>query len=223
MAWRRDFIRTYLERDIPQFGARVPAETLGRFWTMLAHAHGTLLNASHLARNLSISAQSAGRYVDLLADLLLVRRLPPYHKNLGKRLVKSPKIYLRDSGLLHALLGVTTYDDLAGHPIIGSSWEGFVIENLIAAAPAGTTASFYRTVKGAEIDLLLELPGGEFWAVEVKSGQTPKIERGFHHAREDLKPSRSFVVYGGVERFPLGDGIEAIGPGDLAAALRAGA
>lgn len=220
LAWRRDFIRTYLERDIPQFGPRVPAETLGRFWTMLAHTHGGLLNASNLARNLTVSAQSVGRYVDLLVDLLLVRRLMPHHTNLGKRLVKSPKLFIRDSGLLHALLGLGTYDDIAGHPIVGMSWEGMVIENLIAAAPPGTNASFYRTVSGAEVDLLLELPKGELWAIEVKSGLTPKLERGFHHARTDLNPAKSFVVYAGDERFPLAEGIEAIRLPELANILR---
>jgi len=210
LAWRRDFIRTYLERDIPQFGPRVPAETLSRFWTMLAHTHGGLLNSSNLASSLSVSAQSITRYADLLVDLLLVRRLMPHHTNVGKRLVKSPKLYLRDTGLLHALLGIGSFNDLLGHPIVGMSWEGLVIENLIAAAPTSTTASFYRTAQGAEIDLLLQLPKGELWAIEIKSGLTPQPERGFHIARADLKPAKSFVVYAGEARFPLADGIEAI-------------
>lgn len=220
-AWRRDFIRTYLERDIPQFGPRIPAETLRRFWTMLAHAHGGLLNASALARNLETGAQSIGRYVDLLVDLLLVRRLMPHHRNLGKRLVKSPKVYLRDTGILHALLGLDTMDELLGHPVVGASWEGMVIEHLIAAAPPLTSASFYRTAAGAEIDLLLQLPNGDIWAVEIKSGQTPRLERGFHHAREDLKPARSLVVCAVDARYPLGGGIEAIGVVELARELRA--
>jgi hypothetical protein len=219
-AWRRDFIRTYLERDIPQFGPRIPAETLRRFWTMLAHTHGGLLNASALARNLETGVQSIGRYVDLLVDLLLVRRLMPHHRNLGKRLVKSPKLYLRDTGLLHALLGLTTLDDVLGHPVVGSSWEGMVIEHLLAAAPPLTSASFYRTAAGAEIDLLLELPRGDVWAVEIKSGQTPRLERGFHHAREDLKPARSLVVCAGDARYSLGDGIEVIGLLELMNELR---
>ena len=219
-AWRRDFIRTYLERDIPQFGPRIPAETLRRFWTMLAHTHGGLLNASALARNLETGVQSIGRYVDLLVDLLLVRRLMPHHSNLGKRLVKSPKLYLRDTGLLHALLGLTTLDDVLGHPVVGSSWEGMVIEHLLAAAPPLTSASFYRTAAGAEIDLLLELPRGDVWAVEIKSGQTPRLERGFHHAREDLKPARSLVVCAGDARYSLGDGIEVIGLLELMNELR---
>ena len=158
-AFRRNFIRTYLERDVPQFGARIPAETLERLWTMLAHTQGTLLNASRLAASLSVSAPTVGSYIDLFADLLPMRRLPPYHANTGKRLVKSPKTYLRDSGLVHALLGLGDYNELAGHPIVGQSWEGFVIENLLAVVPDRTQATFYRTAAGAEIDLLLELPG----------------------------------------------------------------
>lgn len=218
-ALRRDFIRSYLERDVPMFGPRIPAETLERLWTMLAHGQGTLLNASRLAAGLAISAQSVTRYIDLLADLLLVRRLSPFHANLGKRLVKSPKVYVRDSGLVHALLGIADHDALAGHPVVGASWEGFVIENLLAAAPAGTRASFYRTAAGAEIDLLLELPGGKRWAVEIKSGLSPRLEKSFHFARQDLRPGKSFVVYAGDDRYPLDEGVEALGLRDLAAIL----
>lgn len=221
LAWRRDFIRTYLERDVPQFNPRLPAETLGRFWTMLAHTHGGLLNASSLATSMGVSSQSINRYADLLVDLLLVRRLTPYHANVGKRLVKSPKLYIRDSGIMHALLGLGTYDDLFGHPIVGMSWEGFVIENLIASAPDGTSAYFYRTAMGAEVDLLLQLPKGELWAIEVKLGMTPKLERGFHNAREDLKPAKSFVVYGGEDRFAVAEGIEAVSLRTVAATLHA--
>ncbi len=141
------------------FGPRIPAETLRRLWTMLAHNQGTLLNASRLASGLSVSAPTVTSYIDLLVDLLLVRRLPPFHANVGKRLVKSPKTYVRDSGLTHALLNIETFEDLLGHPVSGPSWEGFVIENLITAAPSRTQASFYRTAAGAEIDLLLELGG----------------------------------------------------------------
>lgn len=216
LALRKDFIRTYLERDVPMFGPRVPAETLERLWTMLAHSQGTLLNASRLATSLSISAQTVTRYIDLLVDLLLVRRLRPCHANLKKRLVKSPKVYVRDSGLLHALLGIPDYNALSGHPVAGTSWEGFVIENLLAAAPVRTPASFYRTAAGAEIDLLLEAPGGQRWAIEIKLGLTPKLERGFHLAREDVEPAKSFVVYSGEDRYPLANGIEAIGLTELA-------
>lgn len=216
LALRKDFIRTYLERDVPMFGPRVPAETLERLWTMLAHSQGTLLNASRLARSLSISAQTVTRYIDLLVDLLLVRHLRPYHANLNKRLVKSPKVYVRDSGLLHALLGIPDYNALSGHPVIGASWEGFVLENLLAAAPLRSHASFYRTAAGAEIDLLLELPGGQLWAIEIKLGLVPKCEKGFHQAREDVQPDKSFVVYSGRDRYPMTTEIEAISAKELA-------
>lgn len=219
---RRGFIRTYLERDVPQFGPRIPAETLERLWTMLAHNQGGLLNASRLASGLSVSAPTVTSYVGLLADLLLVRRLPPYHVNVGKRLVKSPKTYVRDSGLVHALLGIETLDELLGHPVAGASWEGFVIESLLACAPERAQASFYRTAAGAEVDLVLELGGKKgFYAVEVKRGLTAKPERGFHYALEDLRPSKAFVVYSGVDRYPLGQNIEAISIRELSQELRA--
>ena len=186
---------------------------------MLAHNQGALLNASGLAAALSISGQTVTRYIDLLADLLLVRRLQPFYANTGKRLVKSPKTYIRDSGLVHALLGIADHNVLAGHPIVGLSWEGFVIENLMAAAPNQTRFSFYRTSAGAEIDLLLELPAGELWAVEIKRGLVPGLEKGFHHARADLKPARSFVVYSGEDRYPLAEGVEVIGLRSMAEIL----
>jgi len=220
-AWRKDFIRTYLERDVPQFGPRIATETLRRLWTMLAHQQGALLNTSALASALSISGQTISRYLDLLVDLLLVRRLAPFYTNIGKRLVKSPKIYIRDSGLLHSLLGIPDYNTLAGHPVLGQSWEGFVIENIVSAAPEQTRFSFYRTAAGAEVDLVMELPKGELWAVEVKYGLAPALGRGFHNARADLKPTRSLVVYSGQDRFPLSEGIEAIGVGALADLLSA--
>ena len=210
LAWRKDFIRTYLERDIPQFGPRLPAQTLERLWTMLAHNQGALLNAANLATALAISSQTVTRYLDLLVDLLLVRRLPPFYVNIGKRLVKSPKTYVRDSGLVHALLGIGDYNALAGHPIVGMSWEGFVIENLLAAAPTQTKASFYRSSAGAEIDLLLELPNGDLWAIEIKRSLAPGLEKGFHYARTDLNPARCFLVYSGQERYPLAEGVEVI-------------
>ncbi len=221
LALRKDFIRTYLERDVPLFGPRIPAETLERLWTMLAHHQGGLLNASELGRALAISTQTVTRYIDLLVDLLLVRRLPPYHANVGKRLVKAPKVYVRDSGLLHALLNIETLDRLAGHPVIGASWEGFVLENLLAVLPWRTQPLFYRTAVGAEIDLVLERPDGERWAIEIKRGLAAKLERGFHHAREDLAPTKSFVVYSGEERYPVADGVEAIGLREMAAVLAA--
>lgn len=217
--WRQNFIRTYLERDIPQFGPRLPAETLRRLWTMLAHNQSELLNTANLARALAVDNKTVARYLDLLVDLLLVRRLQPWHSNAGKRLVKSPKVYVRDSGIVHALLRLPTREDVLGHPVVGGSWEGFVIESLLAAAPEGADASFYRTSAGAEIDLLLTLPGDILWAIEIKRSSAPKVERGFHQACLDLKPTKSFVVYGGRERFPLNAETEAIGLAELAALL----
>lgn len=219
---RQSFIRTYLERDVPQFGPRIPAETLERLWTMLAHNQGGLLNASRLASGLSVSAPTVTSYVGLLVDLLLVRRLPPHHASVGKRLVKSPKVYVRDSGLVHALLGIGDMDDLAGHPVVGPSWEGFIIESLLAAMPERARASFYRTAVGAEIDLLIDMGGREgLWAIEIKRGLSPRPERGFHHARHDLGPKRAFVVHSGADRYPLGEGIEAIGLREMSKELAA--
>lgn len=219
LRWRQDFIRTYLERDIPQFGPRIAAETLRRFWTMLAHRQGAPLNVTELARSLGVDAKTAGRYLDLLVDLLLARRLAPWHANVGKRLVKAPRLYLRDSGLTHALLGIADLEALLAHPVAGASWEGFVIENLLVNAPEGTEAHYYRASGGAEIDLLLHLPGGRLWAIEVKRSLAPRPERGFHAACADLSPARRFVVYPGAERFPLGQDVEAVAPTDLAAEL----
>ncbi len=201
--WRLSFIRTYLERDIPQFGARVPAHTLRRLWTMLGHYQGGLLNAADLARSLGASTPAVVRYIDLLADLMLVRRLPPYFVNVGKRLVKTPKVYIRDSGVLHSLLGLGSYDELLSHPVVGASWEGFAIENLLAAAPFGTDACFYRTRAGAEIDLLLLLPNRERWAIEIKLSSAPRIGKGFFLAAADVEASERFVVHSGSETFPL--------------------
>jgi len=222
LALRKDFIRTYLERDVPQFGPRLPSETLGRLWTMLAHSQGTMLNASRLAAGLAVSSPTVTRYIDLLVDLLLVRRLQPFHANVGKRLVKSPKVYVRDSGLTHALLGIEDHNELAGHPVVGASWEGFVIENLLAAAPARTEASFYRSTGGAEIDLVLDLPK-ERWAIEIKRGLTARPEKGFHQACEDIKPDRRFLVYPGTQRYPATADTEVIGVREAAEMLQAAA
>lgn len=222
LRWRLDFIRTYLERDIPQFGPRIPAETLRRFWTMLAHRQGAPLNAAELGRSMGVDIKTIGSYLDLLADLFLIRRLQPWHANVGKRLVKSPRIYLRDSGLLHALLDIGDRDGLMAHPILGASWEGFAIENLLQAAPEGTSGHYYRTSGGAEIDLLLVFPDGRKWAVEVKRGSNPKPERGFHEASADLKPARRLVVYPGSEKYPLAKDVEAIPLSALCGELREG-
>ena len=218
--FRQDLVRTYLERDVPQLGPRVPAETLRRLWTMLAHNQGQLLNASRLAASFGASSTTIVRYIDLLVDLLLLRRLEPLHANVGKRLVRSPKIYVRDSGIVHALLRLGNLDDLLGHPVVGSSWEGYAIESLLAAAP-GAGVSFYRTAAGAEVDLVLELGGSRgSWAVEIKRGLSPGVSRGLRNACADLRPTRTFVVYSGTEGYPLTPEIEAIGLRELVAQLR---
>ncbi len=219
--WREDFIRTYLERDVPQFGSRIPAETLRRFWTMLAHHQAGMHNAATLAQGLGVDGKTVARYLDLLVDLLLVRRLSPWHRNVGKRLVKSPKVFVRDSGLVHALLGLGNKEQLLGHPVVGPSWESFVLETLLVLAPRGTEANFYRTAAGAEIDLVLTLPGGKLWAVEIKRSSAPKLERGFHLACADLKPARRFVVYPGADRFPLDAETEVLGLAELGKRLQA--
>jgi predicted AAA+ superfamily ATPase len=210
LAWREDFIRTYLERDIPQLGPRIPAETLRRLWTMFAHQQGGLLNAAQLARSLGVDGKTIAHYLDLMVDLLLVRRLPPRLANVGKRLVRSPKVYVRDSGLVHALLGLADKDLLLGHPVVGASWEGMVIENLIGVAGRHAEASFYRTGGGAEIDLILTWRDGREWAIEMKRTLAPKLDRRLRSAIEDVKPERSFVVYPGAERFSLARGVQAI-------------
>jgi len=219
LQWREDFIRTYLERDIPQFAPRVSSAVLSRLWTMIAHGQGTLLNASRLASSLLVSHTTVQGLIDLLSDLLLVRRLQPFHNNLGKRLVKSPKVYIRDSGLLHALLGLKSYSDILGHPVAGPSWEGFVIENLLAAAPQRTVPFFYRTAAGAEVDLLLEIPGHGLWAIEIKLSLAGRPEKGFHIACDDLKPTRRFLVNAGQDQYPIDANTLAIGLPQLTALL----
>nr|VFJ70442.1 MAG: hypothetical protein BECKFW1821C_GA0114237_102311 [Candidatus Kentron sp. FW] len=220
LSLRNDFIRTYLERDIPLFGPRIPSSTMDRLWIMLAHSQGTLLNASQIGRALEISTQSVSRYIDLLCDLLLVRRLPPFHANIAKRLVKKPKVYIRDSGLVHALLGIETLDKLSGHPIVGMSWEGFVMESLLAAIPARTKASFYRTSVGAEIDLVLEHRDGTLWAIEIKRGLSAKPKRGFYQAIKDIEAARNFAVHASDDRYPISENVEAIGIRGLIDELR---
>ncbi len=216
IGWRQNFIRTYLERDVPQLGPRIAAETLRRFWVMLAHTQGGLHNAASLARGLGVDGKTIAKYLDLMVDLLLVRRLTPWHRNVGKRLVKSPRIFIRDSGVAHALLGLGSKEDVLGHPVVGHSWEGFVIENLISVSPFGTEASFYRASGGAEIDLILALPGREPWAIEIKRSLEPRLSKGFHHACADIKPEAKFVVYPGGERFKMSNGVEAINVAELA-------
>jgi predicted AAA+ superfamily ATPase len=204
LRWRAAFIQTYLERDVPALGPRVPAETLGRLWQMLAHNQGQMLNAAQLAAALGISGQTVGRYLDIMVDLLLVRRLRPWAANSRKRLVRTPKVYVRDSGLTHALLGIGDMEQLLGHPIAGWSWEGFLIENLLRALPASAQASYYRSAAGEELDLLLEFNPSQRWAVEIKrSVADPKPGRGFYVACEDVAATRQIVLYPGQETYRL--------------------
>lgn len=221
LRWRQDFLRSYLEHEIPRFGSRLPAETLRRLWTMLAHQQGGLHNVATLASSLGLDVRTVNSCVDLLVDLLLLRRLPSWHANTGKRLVKSPKLFLRDSGWVHALLGLGDRHAVLGHPVAGSSWEGFVVENLLAATPEGVHAYHYRTGGGAELDLLLVWPDGRRWAVEVKRSLAPRPSRGFHSCCADLQPEGRFLVHPGPEAFPLGGGIEALPLPDLMRRLAA--
>jgi uncharacterized protein len=220
VAWREAFITSYLERDIPNLGPRIPATTLRRLWTMLAHQQGGLLNHSQLASSLAVSGQSVSRYVDLLCDLMLVRRLPPWSGNVGKRLVRSPKVYVRDSGLVHALLGLPTIEHVLAHPVAGTSWEGWVIEQLLAAAPSAQS-SFFRTARGAEADLVLEFAAGSTWIVEIKRSSAPVASRGFHQAAVDVGASRKLLVAPVPNPYPGREGVEVMGVLAAVAALRA--
>ena len=223
--WRNDFVRSYLERDVPMFAPRMPAETISRLWTMLAHQQGSMLNQAKLASSLGLSAPTVTRYIDLLVDLQLVRRLQPYSGNIGKRLVKAPKVYVRDSGLVHALLGLRAWDDIVGHPVAGPSYEGFCLENLITAAAQNTQTPrrpyYYRTQMGAEVDLVFERAGQPEIAIEIKRASAPSVERGFHVACEDLGITQRYVVYPGDEAFALRAGVQAIGLKELAEKLSA--
>ncbi|MBW2194697.1 MAG: ATP-binding protein [Deltaproteobacteria bacterium] len=206
--WRRDFIQTFLERDIPQLGINIPARRLDRFWRMCAHVHGQLLNRSTLGESLGVSHHTIGAYIALLEHTYLLRVLEPYHTNLKKRLIKSPKVYLRDSGLLHALLDIKTHNDLLGHPVYGLSWEGFVIENIVASYPEWKP-SFYRSVSGAEIDLILE-KGRTRIAVETKASTSPEVKRSFWNALGDLKIDTAYIVAPVVESYPYERGVQVV-------------
>ncbi|HEY5328127.1 MAG TPA: ATP-binding protein [Mucilaginibacter sp.] len=210
LRWRLNFISTYLERDVPQFGVRIPAVTLRRLWTMLAHNQSCQLNIAQLGANLDVAAPTAKRYIELLEDLLLIRSLRPWFGNIGKRLVKSPKIYIRDSGLVHALLNLKSMDDLLGHPVIGASWEAYVIENLISCLPIGVTPWFYRTSAGAEIDLVIEKNEKTMYAIEIKRSLAPSVSKGFYLGCEDIGATHRYLVYPGNEKFPVGKNITAI-------------
>lgn len=202
LLWRSAFIQTYLERDVPALGPRIPSETLKRYWQMLAHNQGQMLNAAQLASGLGVSGHTVARYLDIMVDLLLVRRLQPWANNAKKRLVRTPKVYVRDSGLLHALLNIRDQEELLGHPVVGSSWEGMIIENILTMCPSSARPTFYRSASGAEIDLVIEFGARERWAIEIKrSLSNPGPSRGFYIACEDIRATRQFVIYPGEERF----------------------
>ena len=203
-SWRESFIKTYLEMDIPQLGIRVPSAQIRRFWTMLAHSHGHLWNASQIAGSLGISAPTVRSYLDILDETFITRRLQPYYPNIKKRLIKAPKVYIRDSGILHSLLRIGDHDDLMGNPAVGRSWEGFVVEQIIGLLPEGWSYFFYRTSAGAEIDILLVDKKNRPIAVEIKYSSSPKAERGFWNALEDLSCRKAFIVYPGEETYPSG-------------------
>lgn len=208
LQWRQHFIQAYLERDVPQLGLQVDADQLGLFWRMLANDQGELFNAQRYGRSMGLSGHTIARYLDILEKLLLVRSLPPWSVNTGKRLIKSPRPFVRDSGILHALLNLCSMDDLRGHAVSGKSWEGFVIESLIGASVGKARPYFYRTAAGAEVDLVLEFAPGNCWAIEIKLSTSPTLDRGFHVAADDLKARRRLVVYKGEEKFPLRGGVE---------------
>jgi uncharacterized protein len=221
LEWRRHFIRTYLERDIQQFGGAISPSITERLWTMLAHAQGGLLNASRLAKSCEVSSRTIGRYIDLLEGLLLVRALRPWRANAGKRVVASPKLYLRDSGIVHALLNIENREELFGHPVVGTSWEGLVIESIINAAPPRATPWFYRTSAGTEIDLILELAPGRLAAFEIKRSLTPNVARGLLAGCVDISAVHRFLVYPGPDQFAMGNGVTALPVGDIATTVAA--
>lgn len=210
MDWLENLLRTYLERDVPQMGFRVPANRLRRLWTMLAHNQGEAANYSKLGGNLEIDGKTVSHYIDILVDLLLVKRLQPWHVNVKKRLVKSPRFYVRDSGILHRLLGIDDYESLLSNPVLGKSWEGFVVENIYSVLPRRAETFYYRTAAGAEIDLVIKFSAAEIWAVEIKYGVAPKLGKHFSSTCDDVGATHKFVVYGGDDEFPVGDGVTMI-------------
>ncbi len=210
MDWLDNLIMTYLERDVPQMGFQVPATRLRRLWTMLAHLQGETVNYSKLAANLEVDGKTVTNYIDILTDLLLVRRIEPWYANVKKRLIKSPRYYVRDSGILHRLLGITDYDSLLSNPILGKSWEGFVVENIHSVMPRFSETYFYRTAAGAEIDLVIKMPNGEIWDVEIKHGVAPKIGKHYSKTCDDVGATHKFIVYGGDDEFPIGDNVRMI-------------
>lgn len=222
MDWLENLVRTYLERDIPQMGFHVPATRLRRLWTMLAHLQGETVNYSKLASNLEVDAKTVTNYIDILVDLLLVRRLEPWHTNVKKRLVKSPRYYVRDSGILHRLLGINSNDALLSNPVLGKSWEGFVIENIHSILPNRAETYFYRTAAGAEIDLVVKMPSSEIWAIEIKYGVAPKIGKHYSQTCDDVGATYKYILYGGEDEFPVGHDIQIISLPGLMERLNAG-
>jgi predicted AAA+ superfamily ATPase len=208
LSWRKDFVRTFLERDLPQLGIRVPPETLGRFWNMVAHAHGQIWNGADLSRSLGVSENTVRGYLDLLSGSFVVRILPPWFENIAKRQYRSPKVYIRDSGLLHALLSIETFDELSAHPKFGASWEGFALEQVMSLA-GPRDAYFWGTHGGGELDLLL-LRRGRRFGIEFKLADAPRMTKSLHVALQDLKPERIWVVYPGTERYALHAKVEAL-------------
>jgi uncharacterized protein len=219
-AWRESFIRTYLEMDLPQLGIRVPAPQIRRFWTMLAHVHGQLWNASRIAGSLGLTAPTGKHYLDILEETFIARVLAPWHANTKKRLIKAPKVYVRDSGLLHALLRIATLEDLRSHPVAGSSWEGFVIEQVMGKLPRDWQAHFYRTSAGAEIDLLLHDNKNRPIAVELKYSATPQVTKGFWTAMDDLSCKKGYVMYPGAEAYPIAENVSALPLADIEKILK---
>ena len=222
MDWLENLIRTYLERDIPQMGFRVPAARLRRLWTMLAHLQGETINYSKLASNLEVDAKTVSHYIDILTDLLLVRRLEPWHANVKKRLVKSPRYYVRDSGILHRLLGINSHDTLLSNPVLGKSWEGFAGENILSVLPSRATSYFYRTAAGAEVDLVIRMPSSEIWAIEIKHGVAPKIGKHYSQTCDDVGATDKYILYGGDDEFAVGNDVKIISLSGLMERLHSG-
>jgi len=210
MDWLENLVRTYLERDVPQMGFRVPASRLRRLWTMLAHLQGETVNYSKLASNLEVNAKTVSNYIDILTDLLLVRRLEPWHENVKKRLVKSPRCYIRDSGILHRLLGIDSYDELLSNPVLGKSWEGFAVENILSVLPNRAETRFYRTTGGAEVDLVIKMPSSDIWAIEIKHGVAPKLGKHYSKTCDDIGATHKYILYGGEDEFPVGKDVKVI-------------
>lgn len=210
MEWLEDLVRTHLERDVPQMGFNIPADTLRRLWTMLAHLQGETININMLAANLELRRATVKHYIDILNGLLLVRRIKPWYANIGKRLVKTSRHYLRDSGILHRLLGISDYNTLLSNPVLGKSWEGFVVENIHSVLPRLAETYFYRTAAGAEIDLVIKMPNSEVWAIEIKHGVAPRLAKHYSRTCDDIGATRKFVVYGGDDEFPIGGSVRMI-------------